>query len=150
MQIKAWRSASLCLLLALFLVLGCSPNPQPEGLTPILTLASVGEATLEPALQGTPQGGDAAATRPPPQAGDAEKGAAVFAQNCAGCHGANAEGGSVGPSLVAAQLKAESDQFFRDTITNGVAGTAMPAWGGRLSAQEIADVIAFVRSKQGS
>jgi mono/diheme cytochrome c family protein len=33
-------------------------------------------------------------------------------------------------------------------ITNGVAGTAMPAWEGRLSSQDIEDVIAFLRSKQ--
>ncbi len=148
MRTRTWYLVGLALVL--LVAVGCSPNPQPEGLTPIPTLASRGEATLAPALQGTPSGGGAAATQPPPAAGNVEQGAAVFAQNCASCHGANAEGGSVGPSLVTAELKARDDQFFRDTITNGVAGTAMPAWGGRLSAQQISDVIAFIRSQQGS
>lgn len=138
--------SSLALSLVLLLTLACNPNPQPEGLTPVPTLAPA--ATLTPSLEATPTPAGEAEASPAPAGGDADKGAAIFAQNCAGCHGDNAQGGSVGPSLVTAELKAQSDDFFRQTILNGRAGTAMPAWEGRLSAQDIEDVIAFLRSKQ--
>jgi mono/diheme cytochrome c family protein len=130
----------------LIVTLACNPNPQPEGLTPVPTLAP--GATLTPSLEATPTPAGEAEASPAPAGGDADNGAAIFAQDCAGCHGQNAEGGSVGPSLVSAELKAQSDDFFRQTILNGRAGTAMPAWEGRLSAQDIEDVIAFLRSKQ--
>jgi mono/diheme cytochrome c family protein len=152
---------SLVLLLVLILTLSCNPNPQPEGLTPIPTLAPAAAVTLIPSLEGAPTtggetaaspappatGGEAAATAEP-AGGDPANGATVFAQNCAGCHGQNAQGGSVGPTLVSAELKAQSDDFFRQTILNGRAGTAMPAWQGRLSAQDIEDAIAYLRSLQ--
>jgi mono/diheme cytochrome c family protein len=137
---------SVALLLVLIVTLACNPNPQPEGLTPVPTLAP--GATLTPSLEATPTPAGEAEASPAPAGGDADNGAAIFAQDCAGCHGQNAEGGSVGPSLVSAELKAQDDDFFRQTILNGRAGTAMPAWEGRLSAQDIEDVIAFLRSKQ--
>jgi mono/diheme cytochrome c family protein len=138
--------SSLALLLVLLLTLACNPNPQPEGLTPVPTLAP--GATLTPSLEATATPAGEAEASPAPAGGDAAKGAEIFAQNCASCHGENAQGGSIGPSLVTAELKAQSDDFFRQTILNGRAGTAMPAWEGRLSAQDIEDVIAFLRSKQ--
>lgn len=137
---------SLALLLVLILTLSCNPNPQPEGLTPIPTLAPA--ATQEPAPEDTPTPAGEVEASPAPAGGDADNGAAIFALNCAGCHGENAEGGSVGPTLVSAELKAQNDDFYRQVILNGRAGTAMPAWEGRLSTQDIEDVIAFLRSKQ--
>ena len=50
--------------------------------------------------------------------------------------------------LISAELAAQPDDFYRQVILNGRSGTAMPAWQGRLSDQEIEDVIAFLRSKQ--
>jgi mono/diheme cytochrome c family protein len=137
---------SLALLLVLILTLACNPNPQPEDLTPIPTMAS--GATLEPSLEATPMPGGDSEASPAPAGGDADNGAAIFAQDCAVCHGENAEGGGVGPTLVSAELKAQDDDFYRQVILNGRSGTAMSAWEGRLSAQDIEDVIAFLRSKQ--
>jgi mono/diheme cytochrome c family protein len=137
---------SVALLLVLILTLACNPNPQPEDLTPIPTMAPA--ATLEPALEATPALGGEVESSPAPAGGDADNGATIYAQNCASCHGENAEGGSVGPTLVSAELAAQNDDFYREVILNGRAGTAMPAWEGRLSAQEIEDVIAFLRSNQ--
>jgi mono/diheme cytochrome c family protein len=136
------------------LTLSCNPNPQPEGLTPVPTLAPAATLTLIPSLEEPPPTSGEPVASPQPEgeaevaAGDPDNGATVFAQNCAACHGENAEGGAVGPTLVSAELKAQGDDFFRQTILNGREGTAMPAWEGRLSTQEIEDVIAFVRSKQ--
>jgi mono/diheme cytochrome c family protein len=148
----------LVLVLALFLSLSCNPNPQPEGLTPVPTLAPAATLTLIPSLeQPVSPGGEAVASSvpggevgasPAPPAGDSANGALVFAANCAACHGPDAAGGSVGPTLISAELKAQPDDFFRQTILNGRSGTVMPAWQGRLSEQEIEDVIAFLRSKQ--
>jgi mono/diheme cytochrome c family protein len=138
--------AGLALLLVLILTLACNPNPQPEGLTPIPTMAQ--GATLEPSLEATPAPGGEVEASPAPAGGNADNGAAIFAQNCSGCHGQNAEGGGVGPTLVSAEMKGQNDDFFRQVILSGRSGTAMPAWEGRLSAQEIEDVIAFLRSKQ--
>lgn len=139
--------ASLVLLLVLILSLSCNPNPQPEGLTPIPTLAPAATLTLIPALEGGAVTGGEAAPTPAPEGGDPASGEAIFAGNCATCHGPNAEGG-IGPSLVSAEMKAKDDDHYRQVITNGVTGTAMPAWGGRLSTQDIEDVIAFLRSRQ--
>lgn len=146
------------LLLVLFLTLSCNPNPQPEGLTPIPTLAPAATLTLIPSLEqpvaptagaeASPEPGGEAQASPEPAGGDPANGEAVFTANCAACHGPDAAGGSVGPTLLSAELAAQDDDFYRQVILNGRSGTAMPAWEGRLSEQEIEDVIAFLRSKQ--
>lgn len=148
----------LVLVLVLILTLSCTPNPQPEGLTPVPTLAPAATLTPIPSLEQPAAPTSEAVSSPPPggeaqpspaaAAGDPANGAIVFAANCAGCHGPDAAGGSVGPTLISAELKAQPDDFFRQVILNGRSGTAMPAWQGRLSEQEIEDVIAFLRSKQ--
>jgi mono/diheme cytochrome c family protein len=99
------------------------PTQPPEGATPEVPAGPVGE-------------------------GDPANGEVVFTQNCSSCHGPDAAGGALGPTLVSANVGANDDEFFRETISNGRAGTAMPPWGGLLSAQEIEDVISFLRSKQ--
>jgi mono/diheme cytochrome c family protein len=138
--------------------LSCNPNPQPEGLTPVPTLAPAATLTLIPSLEQpvapasevatSPESGGEGEASPAPAAGDPANGASVYALNCAACHGEEAAGGAVGPTLVSAELKAQDDDFYRQVILNGRSGTTMPAWEGRLSEQEIEDVIAFLRSKQ--
>jgi mono/diheme cytochrome c family protein len=140
--------ASLGLLLLLVLTLSCNPNPQPEALTPVPTLAPAATLTLVPSIGEPAVPGGEVVPSPAPEGGDPASGAAVFAQNCAGCHGNDAQGGAVGPTLVSAEMKAKEDDYYRQVITNGIAGTAMPVWGGRISSQDIEDVIAFLRSKQ--
>ncbi|MFC2036579.1 c-type cytochrome [Chloroflexota bacterium] len=139
--------ASLALLLVLLLSLSCNPNPQPEALTPIPTLAPAATLTLVTELEGPAESSGETAPSPALEAGDPVKGATVF-ENCVPCHGESAEGGSIGPTLVSAEMKAKDDDYYRQTITNGVEGTAMTAWSGRLGTQDIEDVIAFLRSKQ--
>lgn len=74
----------------------------------------------------------------PAVAGDSERGKSVFAENCAGCHGASAEGG-VGPALVDAGLDAAT---VSAVVQQGRG--VMPA--GIVSGQEQADVVAYVVS----
>lgn len=70
---------------------------------------------------------------------DATAGAQVFADTCAGCHGANGEGAS-GPAMSeAAAGKTEAD--VEDVVRNGSGD--MPAQS-QLSDPEMADVAAYV------
>jgi mono/diheme cytochrome c family protein len=81
--------------------------------------------------------------KPPQQvvdAGDAAKGKQVFADNCAACHGGDG-GGGTGP-----QLRGQDQYTDAETVVDQVrgGGGGMPAFGDRLSEQELADVSAFV------
>ncbi len=74
--------------------------------------------------------------------GDAENGKKIFASaGCGGCHTFSAAGstGTVGPNLDDANVDVDAAV---QQIKNG--GGGMPAFGDRLSDQEIADVAAFV------
>lgn len=64
----------------------------------------------------------------------------VYAQSCAGCHGADLQGGA-GPSL--AQVGSQmSKAQIQTQIENG--GGGMPGFKGRLDAQKISDVVDFL------
>jgi mono/diheme cytochrome c family protein len=76
------------------------------------------------------------------EGGNAAAGEGVFASaGCGGCHALEAAGtsGSVGPNLDDAQPDFE---LAVDRVTNGRG--AMPAFGDRLSEQQIRDVAAYV------
>ena len=72
-------------------------------------------------------------------------GAAVFGDNCAVCHGGDGSGG-VGPRLAGGRVVTvypdPADQIA--VVTNGRAG--MPAFGDKLSAEEIAAVVEYTRT----
>ena len=80
-------------------------------------------------------------------AGDARKGAAVYAQHCAACHGPKGEGGTGTALGNAAMLALTPDHFLRHAIVNGRQGTPMPAFGATLSPSDIDNVTAFLRSR---
>ena len=80
--------------------------------------------------------------------GDPANGGEIFVQYCVSCHGPDAGGGALGPTLVSAQVAAKDQAYFQETIAKGRAGTSMAAWDGLLSPQQMEDVIAFLRSKQ--
>jgi mono/diheme cytochrome c family protein len=67
----------------------------------------------------------------------------VYATNCAACHGAQLEGG-VGPGLGSGgHAQGHTDAELVAIITNG--RNAMPAFGEKLTEQQIADLVAFIR-----
>jgi len=77
-------------------------------------------------------------------------GAALFAQNCASCHGARATGGSA-PTLNSKQfLSATSDGQVALLVTGGVSGSSMSAWsldfGGPLTDEQIRQLVTYLRS----
>jgi cytochrome c oxidase cbb3-type subunit 3 len=85
-----------------------------------------------------------------PVGGDATRGDALFARECAACHGARGvEGTFVGIGGFDL-LRAASDGFLRQAIRDGRPGTSMPAFAGKLGDAGIDDVLAHLRSLQKS
>jgi mono/diheme cytochrome c family protein len=86
------------------------------------------------------------------QEGDPERGATLFAENCAVCHGADGRG-RIGATLTRDFPAIDVDAFLRQTIASGIEGSRMPAWaeanGGPLSNQAVADVAAYVEALSG-
>jgi len=73
----------------------------------------------------------------------------LFAAHCAECHGNDLAGGR-GPSLFAPALLAENpDSTLRQIIVDGVAGSDMPAFKGRLDDAQIGRILAFLRIRSG-
>jgi cytochrome c6 len=112
----------------------------------------VGFASIALAASPAPQQGGASLP------GDPDKGAQVYTSNCATCHGSSLEG-SVGPRLHpieklpdAPNGDALDPNYLVDTITNGKQGVGncsqcsgtMPSWGGKLSADDIKNVSAYI------
>jgi hypothetical protein len=83
------------------------------------------------------------ATLPAPaiDPGTAARGERLYRARCVGCH---QSGGASGPNLFRTTLPAEQ---FEVAVANGVAGTLMPEFGSLLSKEEIAEIYAFVWSR---
>ncbi len=85
-----------------------------------------------------------------------ERGEALFAQNCALCHGAAGRGDGPGATalsrapadLTTGHAIPHTDDDYAYWIENGIEGTDMPAFGQELGDGEIRDVIAYIRSLQ--
>lgn len=95
----------------------------------------------------TTETGETGEAPTPPGEGDAEAGEAVFGEaGCGGCHTLEAAGtsGSIGPNLDDSQPDAA---LVVDRVTNGQG--AMPAFGDRLSEEEIQNVAAYVVESTG-
>lgn len=85
-------------------------------------------------------------------AGDPTAGQTVFAGNCAGCHGANAQG-QIGPSLVTADgPKAWTDAQFLTSLREGKTpqrelSAAMPRFSeGQISDADVANIHAYLKT----
>jgi len=111
-----------------------APNPTP---------ATPAPDVREPA--------PAVAPRPTP----AERGAALYAQMCAVCHGEHGEGykADQAPMLAHPQfLTTVSNSFLRVAIAHGRPGTTMSAWGtelgGPLPPEDVIALIVFLRTWQ--
>ena len=64
----------------------------------------------------------------------------IYRSKCLVCH---QSAGARGPNIFATKL---SDEQFLETVINGRKGTQMPAFGERLSPDEVWQVHAFVKS----
>lgn len=75
------------------------------------------------------------------------QGEAAFAKTCGNgyCHGTKGGGGGA-PRLAA---RGFDQTFIRATITNGIPGTQMAAFGKSMSAQELTSIVAYVATLNG-
>lgn len=78
--------------------------------------------------------------------GNATAGATHYARECASCHGASGEGSGAVTLNNANFHDTASDGFIRRTIERGRRGTPMASFAEFLTATEIDDVVAFVRT----
>lgn len=77
-------------------------------------------------------------------------GKAIFAANCAPCHGADG-GGIIGPNLDDAYwIHGGTPDAIYHTVNTGVLDKGMPAWGLSLKPEQVASVVAYVISLQGT
>ncbi len=84
-----------------------------------------------------------------PSPPDSGSGAKIFADKCAKCHGTAGLGrdGLETPDFTNPAVQTElTSEKVRKIILEGKPGTAMPAWGGKLSDSEVDAVAAFVKS----
>ncbi len=83
-----------------------------------------------------------------PYAGQASAiaaGANLYRDNCAKCHGENAEGRRGRPSLRSDQVRNATDGDLAWILKNGQMFKGMPSWGG-LPEQERWQLVAYLRS----
>jgi mono/diheme cytochrome c family protein len=75
----------------------------------------------------------------------------LYAENCAGCHGANGQGGAAIALANPVYLAIVDDRSMRATIADGVRGTSMPAFeqraGGMLTEKQIDALVEGIRSR---
>jgi mono/diheme cytochrome c family protein len=89
------------------------------------------------------------------EVGDATRGGTTYKTYCASCHGTNGDGGSAGSIVDPNFLNLVSDQGLRTTVVVGRADMGKPDWRGNvpghpMSAQEIADVVAWLAAHRQS
>lgn len=74
-------------------------------------------------------------------------GAELYTNNCSRCHAPEGQGTPRAPSLnVKGYLEDTNDAAIQQIVTLGVPGTSMPAWGDRMSDDEIQAIVGFIRS----
>jgi len=115
----------------------------------------VGAIALSAALVagcGVPPGQPRAGSEPLTP-GEVVEFAALYGDNCAGCHGPNGRGGAAIALGNPVYLGIVDESTMRDRIANGVSGTSMPAFaqhaGGTLTEQQIDALVIGIRSRWG-
>lgn len=92
--------------------------------------------------------GPAYAAPAKPPTGSARAGAAIYSTECVKCHGDRSKRGEAPYLANQTFLGLASDTFLYDSIARGRDGTKMKAYSEQLEPQQIADVVAYLRSWQ--
>src|ERR1700722_13150110 len=95
---------------------------------------------------GRPQPGDIA-----PIPSEISDFSVLYAQNCAGCHGAQGKGGAALALSDPVYLAIADDSVIRNAATNGIPGTSMPAFaqsaGGMLTEKQVNAIVNGIRTR---
>ena len=78
----------------------------------------------------------------------AQDASTIYKTYCAGCHGAELEGGSAGKLIKTTWEYGRGKGALRKNIRFGIPGTEMAAWGKILKDEEIASVVDFIVTAQ--
>jgi mono/diheme cytochrome c family protein len=117
----------------------------------LVTVLAAGSRDLVAAAN-APRPDELAEQAPLPSA-DPERGREIYLANCASCHGLNLDGEgpvrTIPPAGPLSDAVASDPALLSYRISYGVAGTAMPAFAGSLTAEERSDLIGYVRSQAG-
>jgi len=73
----------------------------------------------------------------------------LYAESCAGCHGAQLEGGSAPSLLASVSPTGGDDERLFAAIRSGIPAKGMPAFGATVSDQEIRGLVAYIRERAG-
>ena len=159
----AWRSRRLPGAVlwgsGLVLLLGCGASALTSGAA-VDAASSSGDIVMSPTLT-VPR---STVTQKDPSAGDptsAARGKIVYQQNCQVCHGIDGDGR--GPAAANMRIRPASfhnPQHFQSATMDGPhfwviqhgdgEPSGMPAWGGKLTDQQIWDVLNYVKVLSGS
>ncbi len=139
-----------------FVLVSCSKEESSKAKQP-----AISENTAEPVKPATPSTASVPASQADFDLSKVTLGGKLFKEHCATCHGANAEGtpdwrkrnadGTLKPPPLngTAHTWHHSKELLMSIITTGTAnlGGSMPAWGDKLSQQEIDAILTWVQSK---
>jgi mono/diheme cytochrome c family protein len=88
-----------------------------------------------------------------PDEGSLARGGAIYAQNCAACHGATGRGNgplaatlNPRPADFVQHVNFHTDEVLFDWISKGIAGTSMQAWEGTLTETDRWHVLNYIQS----
>lgn len=82
-----------------------------------------------------------------PAEGDARRGEAIYTLKCAQCHGTEQQRATAVHLFNPLFLEQAHDQYLYYAVANGRPGTPMEAWRGKLTEEQIGDVVVYLRSK---
>ena len=114
------------------------PKLGQEELTALLHFLATSDGTPS-----SPGGGSS-----PASSSLSEAGSALFRQNCAFCHGRDAQGGETGPDLTRSKIvrRDVGGDRIAEVVRNGVPAKKMPAF--HFSDQEMHSLAAFIHEQQ--
>ncbi len=73
----------------------------------------------------------------------------IYLQNCAACHGANLEGGRIGPALKQAKWPYKDNRDLLVKVIHQGRGLTMPGFDGRLNNQQIESLVNWLQEQNG-
>jgi len=72
------------------------------------------------------------------------RGITLYAENCVACHGSDGLGSSLAPALNDPAIRQKTSAELLRTLQNGVSGTLMAGWSGKLQETELNDLVALI------